>query len=126
MTTTRQILMSGLAGSAGASGYSMLGNGWATATTGTLTLASFTPPLQLPPLLNMTVGGSYTLTATHPTQQLHLELPKPTNVWSPRSFSAVDVNAVPYKALLGTTVVVQKGDPVKGTYGSVPWSEHVA
>ena len=128
-TTRRQILKIGLAGGAGAAGYALLGNGWAQAATGTLTLASFTQPLQVPPVLNMTGGGSYTLTATHLTQQLHPRLPRPTNVWSYRSSSAVDVNAVPYKGFLGPTVVVQKGNPVtanyvndvEATYGPVPW-----
>ena len=57
-TTRRQILKIGLAGGASAAGYALLGNGWAQAATGTLTLASFTQPLQVPPVLNMTGGGS--------------------------------------------------------------------
>ena len=56
-TTRRQILKIGLAGGAGAAGYALLGNGWAQAATGTLTLASFTQPLQVPPVLNMTEAG---------------------------------------------------------------------
>jgi spore coat protein A len=115
--TRRHFLKIGLAGGAGIAGYNLLGTGWAQAAPGTLVLASFTQPLQVPPVLDMTAGGSYTLTATHVTRQLHPKLPAPTNVWSYVADSgAVDVNATPYRGFLGPTVVVQKGTPVTATY----------
>ena len=117
-TTRRQFLRFGLAGGAGIAGYSLTGGGWvAQAATGTKMLASFKQPLQVPPVLDMTAGGSYTLTTQHLTRPLHPDLVlNPTNVWSYVSTDAVDVNAVPYKGFLGPTVVVQKGTPVTATY----------
>ena len=76
-TTRRQLLRLGLAGGAGITGYSLLGTGWAQAATGTVTLASFKQPLQVPPVLDMTGGGEYTLTATHQTCRLHPRCPRP-------------------------------------------------
>ncbi len=116
-TTRRQVLKLGLVGGAGLAGYGLMGDGWAQAVTGALPLDAFTQPLQVPPVLDMTAGGAYTLTATHLTRQLHPQLPRPTNVWSyVADTGAVDVNAVPYRGYLGPTVVVQKGKPVTATY----------
>jgi spore coat protein A, manganese oxidase len=115
-TTRRQFLKLGVAAGAGIVGYSLVGEGWAKAATRTSRLASFTQPLQVPPVLDMTAGGSFTLTATHLTRQLHPRLPQATNVWSYVSSKAVDVNAAPYRGFLGPTVVVRKGTPVTATY----------
>ena len=115
-TSRRQFLKIGLAGGAGAVGYRLLGSGWAQAATATATLKSFQQPLQVPPVLDMRAGGSYTLTATALRRQLHPALPAPTNVWSYVSPDAVDVNATTYKGFLGPTVVVQKGTPVTVSY----------
>lgn len=136
LTTRRQVLKIGLAGGAGLVGYSLLGEGWAQAATGTAVLASFKQPLQVPPLLDMRGGGSYTLTATHLTRALHPDFAlRPTNVWSYVGTGAVDVNATAYKGFLGPTVVVKQGQgkDVTANYvngldtnhyvgpGGVPW-----
>jgi FtsP/CotA-like multicopper oxidase with cupredoxin domain len=117
-TTRRQFLRAGLAGGAGLAAYRLTGGGWAAqAATGTRLLASFKQPLQVPPVLDMTAGGKYRLTATHRAQPLHPDLARtPTNVWSYVSPDALDVNATPYKGFLGPTVVVRKGNPVTATY----------
>ncbi len=129
-TSRRQVLKMGLAGGASAVGYSLVGNGWARAAAPTTArLASFRQPLQVPPVLDMTAGGAFTLTATHLTRQLHPALPSPTHVWSYVGTGATDPNPGGYQGFLGPTVVVEEGTPVTATYvnaldasyGSVPW-----
>lgn len=115
-TTRRNVLRMGLAGGAGMAGYALTGNGWALAKpkpSPTAALASYAQPLQVPPLLDMTAGGSCTLTATPLTRQLHPALPMRTHVWSYVSPAA---NSTPYDGYLGPTVVVKKGMPVTASY----------